>query len=355
MNETAASFLKVQLRDALVGAFNDVDFADFIQVEVPKTDFDFDHLPAAWEHKRKVWEAIIWAEQYGGMKFVLGLAEKASAKRPLKDELKQRVLDLKALVEGTSLPKLLAETLAQARAPGMTTWNLAIRFRALLRTQSYSEYDLPGRFHLADALEERLVAVLALEAYPSATYVGWLAERVTVEPPLLAALSAKALMAGAGGLARATLSKAQAAVQNALLRLNDMKYADDPPDSAPFPVNLRAREYLLRVANSLLDVRNGVGLLTMPPEDVDQFLVALIRGFDRAAFSQMCAQHLGGMDRFLAHLSDPIELVVIHVLVQARNIGRVPNLIWGACENQPADVTLKSIRDRFGGPKPPPI
>ena len=204
-------------------------------------------------------------------------------------------------------------------------------------------------------MEERLVAVLALEVGPSLAYVRWLADRVTVEPPLLGSLAAKALIGAARALDRPALPRVRGAVQDALLRLNDMKYAGDPPGSAPFPVNLRAREHLLRVAESLIDVRDGVGLLTMTPPDVDSFVAALIGAFDRAAFAQMCANRLGSVDKFLAHPGDPVELVVVHVLVQARNVGWVPKLIWGACDERPADVTLRSVCDRFGGARPPAV
>jgi hypothetical protein len=153
MNETAANFLKLQLRDILVAAFSDSDFADIIRVNVARTDFDYDNLPKAWDYKRRTWEAISWWDQYAGMKGVLSLAEKAQARRPERDDLKQRVLDLKSLIEGTDLPGALGETLALASTSEISLWKLAVQVRGLLRQQSFAEYDLPGRFHLSQNLE----------------------------------------------------------------------------------------------------------------------------------------------------------------------------------------------------------
>lgn len=353
----AANHLKLRLRDLLLeppGAFSKDEFGDLVRVEVPRDQFDWDKQDQNLPHPEKVWKVIEWAEEYGEMKLVLWLAERASARRPKRDDLKQMVIDLRVLVDGTSLPKPLAEMLALARAEGTTTWDLAVQLRAALDAQPYPEYDLPGQFHLSDVLEERLLAVLALEAGPNPAYVRWLAERVTVEPPLLATLATKALIVAARVLGRPDLPRLEAAVHAAQAQLKAMVYVADPPVGSPFPVNLRARGYHLRTAEDLVDIRTGVGLPNIPTGEADGFLGALLGAFKEGGFRAMCAKRLGKVDGFVAHPTDPDHLVIIYVVRQLREVGRITDLIWAACDEKPLDGMLKDIRDRFGGKRPEP-
>src|SRR5258708_5068008 len=86
--------LIIKLCELIIKSFDDVDFAMIMYAST--RDFDYTGLPGTF--KGKVFETVKWAYQFGGADHVLWLAEAVAAKRPLREEFKELVVDIKAAV-----------------------------------------------------------------------------------------------------------------------------------------------------------------------------------------------------------------------------------------------------------------
>jgi hypothetical protein len=342
--------LMAQLRELIVSSFEEAELADLLRVEVPREHFDFDGLSPTMPYKAKVMATVAWTYRWAGIKRVYWLAQLAAERRPEHPSFPPLITELKKCVESTDLPPSFVAALSSHERGISTHWSLAQTLRVMFRKGSYKRYDLPGRYHLSDSMGQRMAAVLALEAEPDPNYLRWLSERVTVEPPLTGTLASKALITSALRLERGYLIRLRGYVQEAIARLNNMNPTDESPAHAgvPFGVGLDARRIQLSNAEDLIEVRNGTRFLGMTLDDRDSFLNALVSAFDLPRFEELCTKQLKTELKRLAHPNDPIELIVVSVVVMARRQEWEEDLLEGVYAAQTGEPTFTILHEKYG-------
>jgi hypothetical protein len=252
--------LMIQLRNLICDAYEEQDFTELLFEE--ELDFDFMGLPAKDSYKTKALKVVQWAYRSGQAEHVLRLARVVSNRRPLRNDIKGVLQHLEERilvdasgdgavsppgVDGRFLPPDLETPLALFEGqPREMIGTLRPQFRAT----SYQCYDLPGRFHLSGVNSHRLLAVLALEVDPDATYLRWLSERVTVELPVVGYVAAQALTTAALRTENRHLREIRGALKNAGERLDELIEVEDPTAIAH---NIAARKRQVQLALSLLD------------------------------------------------------------------------------------------------------
>jgi hypothetical protein len=324
MDEETFRELLMKLRDLICLAYTDAKFAELMFVRMPA--FDYAGLPAmAFEDK--VFKTVVWANQYGQMPFVLRLARIVRDARPQHPDLKTLVDRLEQAVNPgpqaadapggispeSQLPPDLIGSLALLEAK---LRDLVFDLRPKLRARSYAVYNLPLQFHLSDSEGRRLAAVLALEAEPDAAYLRWLAERVAVENPFVAFTAAQALTTAALKIPGADLERVRRALVDAADRLDGLV---EPEDQLALGFDSGARKRQLQTAATLLEMRSKQGRARIPPGTLDQFVECLMKTFDQGALERLCRNRLHTDLRFVANPDDPFELIVVNLLVTARD------------------------------------
>jgi hypothetical protein len=334
-----------RLRDLICVAYTQAEFGDVMLEEVDQNVFDYGGLAPNQAYDEKVMEAIRWANRFGGPKRVLWLATIVSQRRPERHDLAALAADIEAALEPATFPLELSAPLGAFDEGATTLADLTRDFRPLLRKTSYQKHDLPGRYHLSDSEGRRLAAVLALEANPKPEYLRWLSERITVEPPQVAFVSAQALTAAALRLSRDHLERVRAAAQSAGDRLDGLAELDD---QAAVGFDPAARKRQLQSALSLVEIRTRKGKSLLPPAEFDTFVGGLSSAFDVDGFDQLCRDRLQTSLKRLANLMDPLELIIINVVLTAREKGWERDLIVAAYQERPNDAALATIHQKYG-------
>ncbi len=244
------------------------------------------------------------------------------------------------------LPPDLAATLSMFEQQLTTMTEFARELRQSLRTKDYRVIDLPGRYHLSESDGDRSAAILALEAYPDPVYLRWLAERVTVELPHTGFLATQALIAAALRSARTDLSRLLKLVRLAKDRLDRLDKSLDAEQGLTI-YNISARKDKLTDAETLIEMRTTSLLDRMKPDDLDAYLKALLETFDQAAFEKLFADRLRMPLNFFVRVTDPFELIVVGVIIKARDTDLGPNLIRAALAEKPDNATFLAILQKY--------
>jgi hypothetical protein len=254
------------------------------------------------------------------------------------------------------LPPELDQVLGLYNPSPETIWLVANKLRSQFEKGVPNVLDPPHLFHLSAWERHRLAAVLALERSPEMTYVWWLAERVTIEQPVIGFLAAKALTSAAFHLERPELPHLRSAANAALDRLADMMNAATHPPAVPLhsAQALReedlveydpfARKLEVSAALDLIDMRTVPrSRLFLSPDDLEKFLKELIRTFQRPALEQLC-QAVDLPLKRLARDDDPIEHCVVYLVIRARSGQWERDLIKAALAARPDNNTFNSIQ-----------
>jgi hypothetical protein len=359
MNGNTISDLMIRLRKFISDAYDDNEFGMLLFENLDDKIFDYASLPSSWGHEVKVLETVKWANRYGGTTRILWLARIARDGRPERSEFQQLVKDIEQIIQVAeaalpplassagalppSLPPELAGPLGLFAEQSSTLANLARDLRIILRTTSYQSFDLAGRFHLSESEGERLTAVLALEKAPDPGYLRWLAERVTVEKPLIGLMAAQALVTASLWLNQRDLGRIGNAISDATDLLDGLADADEQPAVG----NVAARKRQLQAALSLVEMRSRNGRSMLPPADLEGFLSALISTFDRDGFDGLFQRRLQSSLKWVANLNDPIELIVVNVVLTARDFGWERELIRAAYEERKDHPTFAALHKKY--------
>ena len=360
MNGNTISDLMIRLKDLICEAYSDDEFGMLLFGRVDDSGFDYSGLPSSMAYQSKVLETVRWANRYGKTQHVLWLAKLASDGRPLRDDFKQLVRDIEDIIQPTvtavpsllasaatpllPLPTELAGPLGLFATQSSTLPNLARDLRTILRTTSYQPFDLPGRFHLSESEGERLTAVLALEKAPDPGYLRWLSERVTVEKPLIGFMAAQALATAGLRLHQIALGRIAKAISDATDLLDGLADADEQPAVG----DVAARKRQLQAALSLVEMRSRNGRSMLPPADLEGFLSALISTFDRNGLDGLFQRQLQTSLKWLANLNDPMELIVVNVVLAARDNGWERELIRAAYEERKDHPIFAELHKKYG-------
>jgi hypothetical protein len=222
---------------------------------------------------------------------------------------------------------------------------LAVDFRPKLRAKSYRPFDLPGQFHLSISEGRRLLAILALEAEPDLLYLRWLSERVIVEKPFAGFTAAQALTAAALRFPAEQVARLRPAVDHAAEALDGLVESDNE-NTGGFDIAARSRQ--LQLAASMLDMRSRKWSV-LTPQDINEFLAALSL-FDSAGLDQLCRNQLQTPLKWLANPSEPIELIIVNIVLTARDKGWLPDLVRAAYTERKDDATFTRVYKLFGPP-----
>jgi hypothetical protein len=204
--------------------------------------------------------------------------------------------------------------------------------RPKLREVPHQDYGLPARYHLSLGSGQRLVAVLALEAEPDAAYLRWLSERMTVEPPEVGLIAAKALTTAALRADGSATREIRTALREATERLDELAIGDDPK-SAGYDIAARKRQ--INQALSLLDLRSLAKVWELEAGEFHSFITSAAAAFDRAGIEKFCQARLQSDMRRLANPDDPPELIVTTLTLTACEMGWLPELIREAVREKP--------------------
>jgi hypothetical protein len=257
------------------------------------------------------------------------------------------------------LPPELVRALALYEPRTETVWLVARTLRSQFERAVPRVFDPPHLFHLSAEDRHRLAAVLALERAPDPAYLWWLAERVTIEQPVLGFLAAKALTATARLLKRPDIPRLRSAANAALDRLGDMMNAAALPATVPLDGARSRREAELVEYDAVArkaEVDAAVSLIVMrtvprgqflSPDDLEKFLDEMIRVFQRPQLEQLCqAVHLPL--RLLARDDDPIQHCVIYLVIRAREARFERELVRKALEAFPDNGVFRAMQQTDG-------
>jgi hypothetical protein len=211
--------------------------------------------------------------------------------------------------------------------------------------QNHRAVDLPGRFHLSDSDGERTTAILALEAYPDSSYLRWLGERVVVESPHPGFLGAQALVTAALRSPRPALPRLLKIVTAAKDRLD--RLAKDDKEELASVYNVSARKDTLALAETLIEMRTVERENGMKPDDLDEYLATLLDSFNLASLEKLFAKRLKTQLKYYGRLTDPLELVVVGVVVKGRDSELGPDLIRAAAADKPQNATFVKIMETY--------
>lgn len=364
MDGQAIGHLMERLQGLITAAYSEDEFGALM---FPfEADFDFAGLSGKLPFGIKVFETVKWAYRFGEAEHVLWLARVASEKRPKRNDLKELVRDIEAAIRPANgpapaaalphglatpatetpaeLPADLVNSLGLLETRQFSLEDLVLDLRPKLRAASYRRHDLPGRFHLSESRGHRLTAVLALETEPDPVYFRWLSERVTVETPFVGFIASQAMTAAALRSPARDLGRAREASIDAADRLDDLVEVDDQLTPR---YDVAARKRQLQLALSLIDMRVKKGASVIDLGEIDGFLAALARGFDRDGFERLCRDRLQTALKWLANPNDPIELIIVNVVVTARDKSWERDLIRAAYEERSTDPTFVAMYQRY--------
>lgn len=344
--------LMVRLRDLICLAYKENEFQELVFLYV--TEFDYAGLSGKDEYKKKVLETIAWAQRFGEVDFVLKLARLVSQHRPSHEPLKKLVQALEKEVNPQDVaPAGSAEPLAERALPAAITSSLALYefmlpelvfdLRPKLRATSHRLFDLPDRFHLSASAGRRLLSVLALEAEPDTRYLRWLSERVMVEKPFAGFTAAQALAAATLKLPTDEVARLRSALNETAVGLDGLVETED---DEPAGFDIAARKRQLQLAISLLDMRSRKWS-ALTPENLTEFLTAFAGAFDSAGIDQLCRNQLQTSLKWLANPNDPIELIVVNVVVTARDKGWLPDLAHAAYAERQDNMIFAKVSKLF--------
>ena len=341
--------LMIRLRDLICNAYEEQQFKELMYVHM--SNFDYAGLPRSVSYSTRVFDTLVWAHGYGDAPHVLRLAQLVSDKRPMREDLKALVLALNG--EIAPQPAQGANAADGGFLTDIETWlalyesaspELVRNLRPKLRTADVRPLDLPGRFHLSASEGRRLLAVLALEAAPDINYLRWLSERVAVEKPFTGFIAAQALGATALRSSADKIVNIRPALNEAAEALDGLVDSDD---GALPGFDIAARKRQLQLALSLLDVRSRrSGML--PPAEINGFLAAFVAVFDAGGVDQLCRNRLQTDLKFFAKPNDPIELIVVNLVVTARDNAWLPDLIRAAYAERSDNETFARIHNLLG-------
>lgn len=312
----------IALRNIICDAFNENEFADLLYLNL--REFDWFGLPKSLSFIDRVFDVIHWVNRRGDTAQILWLARIAMKERPKRNDLKQVCEKLEKMIQSdevipsqqASVNKSLPQDLTTLLA--LTERNLiglVMDLRPSFRTNKYEPYDIPGRFHLDASQAYRLLAVLALEWQPHASYVRWLSERVTVEKPLVGFTAAQALTTAALRIPRLELPTLRAQLKDASDRLDEIIETEDKIGMA-HGCDISSRKRQVQAAASIVELRLQ-NTYHCAPKDLDDFLDSFATSFDKDTIDRVCRLQLNTQLKFLANPDDPIELIVAHLVVTA--------------------------------------
>lgn len=356
MSVESIRVMMVKLKDLICEAYDEDEFTSLMYVHAP--EFDYAGLSASWAYNKRVFEAVRWANRFGEAKHVLWMARLVARERPIHRGLQELVRDFEQEIDPQQAaaaailpaggpppppPPLPADLTTSLALLEDSPRELAVDLRPKLRTGTYKPYDLPARFHLSASEGRRLLAVLALEAEPDTIYLRWLSERVMVEKPFAGFTAAQALTAAALRSPPADIARVRPALNAAAEALDGLVELENETAQG---FDIAARKRQLQLAMSLLEMRSRKWSV-LSAEDLDGFLASFVSRFDLAGIDQLCRNQLQTSLKWLANPNDPVELIVVSMVVTARDKGWLPDLIHAAYAERKDDATFAKVHNLF--------
>lgn len=209
------------------------------------------------------------------------------------------------------------------------------KIRAALPPSRADLPDLADLFHLSESDGKRVAAILALERWPDARFLRWLAERVACEPPVVGLAAATALGNAAYVLERVALTSADACAA-AGLRLLPGAAETDP------------RAARLRGVGPVVARRTGP-TNQAPAVPFDQLMAVFVGAVEKVVLKSLLMAHFGLKIDLLTDEKYRRERVVYDVLHVADQAGWAVKLVEVALANQPESVKLQELNRVYAG------
>jgi hypothetical protein len=344
----------IACRDFVIEVFTEDDFAELVFVTFEQ---DYHAIKVGAAFKARVFQVIVGLYREGGPVFLDRLAAAALKERKNRKDLQQLIDRMNDGMVGAVPPVHVAVNVTPVPSPVVTLIlllkeelpaqieGLVTDLRKEIRGADENiRRGICGKMHLSEEDAERLAAVVAWERAPETNYLRWVSERVIVEPPITAFVAAQALVVAAVQLEAKDLARVKAVARLAAARLDGMIQDPDDPTIARLGLAVRKRELLNAIA--VVDTRSQDRKGLMTSEQVSSFLTVVAK-LDVDTLARMCEARLKTALRFLADPNDPIEIIVVNLLLTARDRGWEPDLIRAASAEQPADPVLADLAARF--------
>ncbi len=353
--ETRVPALLGQLRELLLDIYRDRE-ADFQDLLEAKFEYEYAVVVKGDTFKDRVQHTIIAFKGDGGLEHVVALAKTVSDAKPKRKDLQNWITSIRKQLDPPSgenglpaaapagevpLPTELAVSLQLLEQRTLMIDQFIREVRQALRLRDHAPFGLFDRFHLGDPVGHRAVAIMQLEVRPDVKTVRWLAERVTVEPPPVAFLAAKSLTMAVFRCPAGDLSSVSRSIDGAANRLDLTVNA--PEDPAEFDIAARKRELI--VAKTLIEMRTRTRPRLMSPIEVDDFL-RILEGLDRTALEALCVRAQTSL-RILARPTDPLEHIVLNIVVKARENNWEADLIHAAAAGVAGNALLTELEKRY--------
>jgi len=357
--------LIVELRNIIVEIYGirEQQFGELLSIKFTETyKYDYSIDAEGKTPPDRMLYTVKWFHADAGLDGLLDLAVAVSEAKPRRNDIKSLIEKIHTLIGrvvppptpgSPLLPQDLAATVNMLEQQVTTMAEFAREFRQSLRAKNYRTVDLPGRYHLSELDGERSAAILALEAYPDPAYLRWLAERVTVELPHAGFLASQALIAAALRSSRTDLPRLLKVVKLAKDRLDRLDKSLDAEQGITV-YNISARKDKLTDAENLIEMRTTPPPDRMKPDDLDAYLKALLEIFDESAFEKLFTDRLRMPLNYLVRVTDPLELIVVSVIIKGRDTELGPNLIRAVHAEKPDNATFLAIYKKYA-PAPVPV